>query len=92
MHLVRQPMKKLFTFERLENRTVLNGTVMISDSGGVLDIAGDVANCAIAVHQVGTNKSDGGAIIQVVGSGTKILNTLTGKRGTSFTLEPAVVW
>ncbi len=36
------------------------------------------------MHQVGTNKSDGGAIIQVVGLGTKILNAQTGKTGTSF--------
>ena len=85
MQPVRQPRKRSFAFERLEPRTVLNGTVTVSIQGSaVLDIEGDAANNAVAVHQVGTNRATGGAIIQVVGLGTKIFNAETGKRGTSF--------
>jgi hypothetical protein len=93
MHRVRQPLKKLCAFERLESRTVLNGTVTVSvPSPGLLDIEGDRGNNAISVHQVGTNKSDGGAIIQVVGLGTKIFNAQTGKTELRSNSEPTLVW
>jgi hypothetical protein len=85
MHRARNPLTKSFAFERLEARTVLNGTVAISASTGLLLITGDRANNAISVHQVGTNKADGGAIIQVIGLGTKLVNAETGKTGNSFT-------
>jgi hypothetical protein len=76
---------KQFGFERLEDRAVLNGTVMASGAGGTLTLTGDAANNAIVVHQVGTNSDGSGAIIQVLGAGTKINNTDTTTTGTSFT-------
>jgi hypothetical protein len=77
-------LKKTFAFERLEDRAVLNGTVIASGAGGTLTLNGDAGNNAIVVRQIGTNV-DGGAIIQVLGAGTKINNTDTGTVGNSFT-------
>ncbi len=77
-------LKKTFAFERLEDRAVLNGTVLASGTGGALTLNGDAANNAIVVHQIGANV-DGGAIIQVLGAATKINNTDTGAIGNSFT-------
>ena len=71
-------------FERLEDRAVLNGTVMATGAGGALVLTGDAKANAIVVHQVGTNSDGSGAIIQVLGAGTKIQNLDTGTTGTSF--------
>jgi hypothetical protein len=73
-----------FIFERLEDRTVLNGTVIGANAAGALTLTGDAANNAIVVHQIGTN-SNGGAIIQVLGAGTKINNSDTGTTSNSAT-------
>jgi hypothetical protein len=54
---------KKFTFERLEDRAVLNGTVMATGSGGALVLTGDAGNNSIVVHQIGTNSDGSGAII-----------------------------
>jgi hypothetical protein len=71
-----------FCFENLENRVVLSGTAVVQSFGSFLSIIGDKSN-TLVVHQVGKNV-DGGAIIQVIGAGTKIKNADTGKTGTSF--------
>ena len=84
MRSLGKSLKKTCAFERLEDRAVLNGTVMASGAGGTLTLNGDAANNAIVVRQIGTN-TDGGAIIQVVGAGTKINNTDTGTIGYAFT-------
>ena len=78
------PSSPRFTFERLEDRTVLNGTVIGANAAGALTLTGDAAKNAIVVHQIGTN-SDGGAIIQVIGAGTKINNSDTGSTSNSAT-------
>jgi hypothetical protein len=78
-------------FERLENRTVLNGTVMVDSqttTPGTLTIAGDNHGNAVIVHQIGKN-ADGDPIIQVLGAGTKLNNRDTGKTGYSFTFGAA---
>jgi hypothetical protein len=78
---------KKFGFERLEARTVLNGTVMVDSqttSPGTLTIAGDSSANIIVIHQTGKN-IDGDPIIQVLGAGTKLNNLDNGKTGTSFT-------
>jgi hypothetical protein len=76
---------KRFAFERLELRTVLNGTVMATGAGGTLTLTGDAAKNAIVVHQIGTNPDGSGAIIQVLGAGKKINNLDTATTGNSFT-------
>jgi hypothetical protein len=76
---------KRFAFEQLELRTVLNGTVMATGAGNSLVLTGDAGNNAIVVHQIGTNSDGSGAIIQVLGSGTKINNLDTATTGFSFT-------
>ena len=65
---------KRFAFERLELRTVLNGTVLATGAGGTLTLTGDSNKNAIVVHQISTNSDGSGAIIQVLGAGTKINN------------------
>lgn len=74
-----------FTFERLESRTVLNGTVTATGAGGALVLTGDAAKNNIVVHQVGKNSDGSGAIIQVVGAATKINNLDTNTTGFVFT-------
>jgi hypothetical protein len=82
---MRRSTSKRFSFERLEDRSVLNGTVTATAAGGTLVLTGDAANNAITVHQVGKN-SDGSAIIQVVGAAkTKINNLDTSQTGVLFT-------
>lgn len=80
-----------FGFERLEDRMVLNGTVMVDSqttNPGTLTIAGDNGNNAVIVHQIGKN-ADGAPIIQVLGASTKLNNLDTGKSGYSFTFGVA---
>jgi len=83
------PSAKQFGFERLEDRAVLNGTVMATGAGGALVLTGDAGNNSIVVHQIGTNSDGSGAIIQVLGAGTKINNTDTGTTGNSATFGSA---
>jgi hypothetical protein len=73
------------SFERLEDRSMLNGTVIASVTGGLLTLTGDSSNNALSVHQVGS--SNGGANIQILGSATKIANAVSGKTGYSFTFK-----
>ena len=70
-------------FEGLEDRAMLNGTVLASTSAGVLSLIGDSNANYLTVHQTGSG--GGGAKIQVVGAATKIQNLDTGKIGASFT-------
>lgn len=75
-----------FTFERLESRTVLNGTVTATGAGGALVLTGDAANNAIVVQQIGKNSDGSGAIIQVISTAkTKINNLDTSTTGNVFT-------
>src|SRR5262245_15075412 len=78
-------LRKTYSFEHLESRTVLNGTVMATGAGGALVLTGDAGNNGIVVRQIGTNSDGSGAIIQVVGAGSKINNLDTGKTGAVFT-------
>jgi hypothetical protein len=71
--------------ERLEDRSVLNGTVTATGAGGTLILTGDAENNAISVIQVSKNSDGSGAIIRVTDAGTKINNLDTGKTGTTFT-------
>jgi len=73
-------------FERLEDRTVLNGTVMVTNAGGVLTITGDAASNYYQVQQIGTTPT-GGVKVRVIGFATQIQNLDTGKTGTSFTFD-----
>ncbi|HTQ38638.1 MAG TPA: hypothetical protein VMJ32_06405 [Pirellulales bacterium] len=80
-------LKMQLGFERLEERTVLNGTVTVDSlttSPGTLTVAGDSQNNAVIIHQIGKNV-DGNPIIQVLGAGTKLSNLDTGQTGYSFT-------
>ena len=74
-------------FERLDERTVLNGTVTASLGTGAgfvhLRLAGDAAANNIVVHQTGST-AGGGANIQVIGIGTKIA-VIGGSTGNSAT-------
>jgi len=76
--------KKRFGFERLEARTVLNGTVMVTNAGGALTITGDAASNYYVVQQTGTT-AGGGVNVRVTGAATKIDNLDTGTTGNSFT-------
>ena len=69
-------------FECLEDRRVLNGTVTVSNSGGMLTITGDARSNSMLIQQVGT--TEGTAIIRVTGFATKIVSAGTGKTGTSL--------
>jgi len=75
--------KKRFGFERLEARTVLNGTVMVTNAGGALTITGDANSNYYQVQQIGVNPN-GGVNVRVTGFATKIDNLDTGTTGTSF--------
>src|SRR5204863_31467 len=44
-------LKKRLGFERLEARTVLNGTVMVTNAGGALSITGDASSNYFLVQQ-----------------------------------------
>src|SRR5262245_26201214 len=73
-------------FERLEDRTVLNGTVMVTNAGGALAITGDAASNYYQVQQIGTTTT-GGVKVRVTGFATQIQNLDTGTTGTSFTFN-----
>jgi hypothetical protein len=77
-------LKKRLGFERLEARTVLNGTVMVTNAGGALTITGDASSNYYQVLQTGTT-AGGGVNVRVTGFATKIDNLDTGKTGTTFT-------
>jgi hypothetical protein len=77
-------LKKRLGFERLEARTVLNGTVMVGTEGSALGIIGDASSNYYLVQQTGTT-AGGGVNVRVTGFATKIDNLNTGKTGTSFT-------
>src|SRR5262249_41071077 len=75
---------KRLGFERLEARTVLNGTVMVTNAGGGLTITGDASSNYFQVQQTGTT-AGGGVNVRVTGFATKIDNLDTGTTGNSFT-------
>jgi hypothetical protein len=77
---------KRLGFERLEARTVLNGTVMVDSqttTPGTLTLSGDNSSNVVVVHQIGRN-ADGDPIIQVVGAGTKLKDLDTNQTGFKF--------
>jgi len=76
--------EKRFGFERLEARTVLNGTVIVTNAGSALTITGDANSNYYQVQQTGVNPN-GGVNVRVTGFATKIDNLDTGKTGNSFT-------
>jgi hypothetical protein len=78
---------KRLGFERLEARTVLNGTVIVDSqitTPGTLTLSGDNSSNSVVVHQIGKN-ADGDPIIQVLGAGTKLKNLDTNQTGFAFT-------
>src|SRR5262249_45596013 len=77
-------LKKRLGFERLEARTVLNGTVMVTNAGGALTITGDTNSNYFLVQQTGTT-AGGGVNVRVTGFATKIDNLDTGTTGNAFT-------
>src|SRR5262249_15868605 len=77
-------LKKRLGFERLEARTVFNGTVMVTNGRGALTITGDARRNYYQVLQTGTT-AGGGINVRVTGFATKIDNLDTGKTGTTFT-------
>lgn len=75
-----------FQFERLEERTVLNGTITFTkDVYGSLFAAGDRSANYLQIHQVGSSAK--GATIHVQGLATKLKNSTTGKTASSFTFS-----
>ena len=77
-------LEKRLGFERLEARTVLNGTVMVTNDEGALTITGDASSNYFLVQKTGTT-AGGGINVRVTGFATKIDNLDTGKTGTAFT-------
>jgi hypothetical protein len=75
---------KRFGFERLENRTVLNGTVFITGALGALTMQGDARSNYLLIRQVGTTPG-GGVNIRVQGLATTLNNVDTGTSGSAFT-------
>ena len=78
---------KRLVFERLEARTVLNGTVMVDSqttAPGTLTLTGDNSSNVVVVHQIGRN-ADGDPVIQVLGAGTKLKDLDTNQTGFAFT-------
>ena len=71
-------------FERLENRTVLNGTVFVTGALGALTMQGDARSNYLLIRQVGTTPG-GGVNIRVQGLATKLDNVDTGTSGSAFT-------
>ena len=79
--------------ERLEERTVLNGTVSIylntlnpSPHSGLLNIfSSDGAAHNLVIHQIG--KTSAGATIQVQGIGTELMNYGTSKKSHTLSYE-----
>ena len=77
---------KRLGFERLEARTVLNGTVMVTNAGGALTITGDASSNFFQVQQTGTT-AGGGVNVRVTGFATKIDNLDTGTTGNMITYD-----
>jgi hypothetical protein len=75
---------KRFGFERLEHRTVLNGTVFVTGALGALTMQGDTSSNYLLIRQVGTTPG-GGVNIRVQGLATKLDNVDTGTTGSAFT-------
>jgi hypothetical protein len=75
---------KRFGFERLENRTVLNGTVFVTGALGALTMQGDARSNYLLIRQVGTTPG-GGVNVRVQGIATTIDNVDTGTSGSTFT-------
>jgi hypothetical protein len=75
---------KRFSFERLEDRTVLNGTVMVSGAGGALTLTGDTSSNYLLIRQAGVT-ARGGVNIRVQGLATTVDNVDTGTSGGAFT-------
>ena len=75
---------KRFGFERLENRTVLNGTVFVTGALGALTLQGDTSSNYLLIRQIGTTPG-GGVNIRVQGLATRLDNVDTGTSGSAFT-------
>ena len=75
---------KRFGFERLESRTVLNGTVFVTGALGALTLQGDTSSNYLLIRQIGTTPG-GGVNIRVQGLATTLDNVDTGTSGSVFT-------
>jgi len=75
---------KRYGFERLENRTVLNGTVFVTGALGALTLQGDASSNYLLIRQIGTTPG-GGVNIRVQGLATTLDNVDTGTSGSAFT-------